>query len=1566
MIKRILKSKIFLTFVCTILVGLFVFSLVFFPTLNSQDETSNLPDSNVSTPAPNDDQITSQATGEWKDDRSSSWSTDSSGNYLISDGKQLAKLAYDVNTGASTYSGVTFKLTNNIDLSEHYWNPIGVPLSLPFSGILDGNNYCIYGLEISQTYNSNEAFVGLFGYLCFANVRNLIVIGNINVTANTPIKIGGITGYCDYSTIQNCMSDVTINLVSSDIHYVGGIAGFAYGDRNRSSIIQCANTADINVNATKIDSSSYTGGITGNTQNDVTIESCINYGIIDAKSIYVGGIAGYVYNSYSRDNSKYVTITKCINVGSVKKTKSPSTNSVYGYVGGLIGYMVASSSYDTYKVWDFWPFASHQEYKYYYASVNVTNCRSKAGCVECDSGSKSDSIAYRSNGTFSGYSSDCASNPDSSAYKIIAADSDYTLISNYKNIKRDFPILAWTCAPKEIKLGIYVESIDASGYNNALPDSYKSSQNTILQQKGSTTCRIIRTPTKITLFDITYDSFLGYQYIGVYSADAATNRDQMDKENGYPKITDQCEYVYKDGTYGAYADLPNSIGAFFNRNEFVINNIHIMKRNYVPDNILLDDFHEDNNDSSTTNIKFIDDKNKTLVNYNAKDLTGKTNSYYYSNNIALYQSTLNINVNLGSTTYYDYEIYGVYLFPNKSDIKKTIDDPNVDNYLLSIKNTNNSTAYTSLEFEKYINDINSSQYIYEYEIYIYLIAIRQTGTINAQHFTCKDVNEGYGTSDPNDDAEYKIYRGYYTEDASIAEQTTPNHKLIDPVRVYHRGGRNNKDNVTPYIDSYTRLNNPKGTYFRADASAPIYYRFCLDLSKSDLLGEQPAEYNNKTTNGDYPIIGGGASLTQGFLSTSGFSFVNKSTGEEDINGLLCLNNKVIYSIIISHAGTGIDIGKAMLATLEIKFVKYVSEDTASASLFVYTSYETPYDPNSQAASFKEGNVTTVNYSYVFLDDDGLEAEYTKDYSKDFDSKYVIETITEGNMSYYKITFDIKTYALFDFNNPSQSGKSGGTGISDSNKKQTLNHILSMKCFNTFNNSYYAGYRMVLTDDSQFYFSSSNDGYSDKKSNNISNISLYDLCFTNKISSAYCFFTFEEGEAIIRLHNSAASDGIKVRVNGELKHVDDDGVQGDDTFGNTSATDSYLLKLENIKSYSLIEFEIARNFSFNNIELSKFVGIYAAFYRGEYSMGVADENIEERQLLSWDQYYSFRFVPVLPVKKITEGDDSPVAEKRTFMIIIEYEIYNKEQTQPEQPKRVGNEYQITKPEDLYWIATQLALPAGQNVNGFKGITFRQMNDINFLDTTMLPIGYEQSPFMGIYDGQNYKITNLVMNQEYNTLRGVGLFGYIKNATIKNLEFENCQISGFSNVGVAVGYAENSNVINVRVYDSRAYHNSIYPSNEPAPKYSYNLVVYYVDDNVICRYIDGKPDDYVPQATALALLAGADSVIATHISGLLCGGVENSSVEVCLSYNAVANGDYDGVFIGQILYDDIADWAITYCVTNATLYDYNFNKFDFSNGENNLLETKYHCHDGQLDFNSLKSDDADPECYRKFWW
>jgi len=70
----------------------------------------------------------------------------------------------------------------------------------------------------------------------------------------------------------------------------------------------------------------------------------------------------------------------------------------------------------------------------------------------------------------------------------------------------------------------------------------------------------------------------------------------------------------------------------------------------------------------------------------------------------------------------------------------------------------------------------------------------------------------------------------------------------------------------------------------------------------------------------------------------------------------------------------------------------------------------------------------------------------------------------------------------------------------------------------------------------------------------------------------------------------------------------------------------------------------------------------------------------------------------------------------------------------------------------------------------------------------PIGTYTNPFEGTFDGDNHKITGLFIDRptEYN----VGLFGYAKNTTLKNLGIENCDVTGYSYVGSLVGYNDGS--------------------------------------------------------------------------------------------------------------------------------------------------------------------------------
>jgi len=130
--------------------------------------------------------------GSWMDGITSVDSTFGGGSgtegnpYLISTASHLAQFAYNVNAGTDLhYIGKHFKLTDNIDLSNHYWVPIGTE-SNTFNGYFDGNGKNISNMTIgsSETPITNPGVYGLFGAtgVIGAVIKDLGVT-NISITA---------------------------------------------------------------------------------------------------------------------------------------------------------------------------------------------------------------------------------------------------------------------------------------------------------------------------------------------------------------------------------------------------------------------------------------------------------------------------------------------------------------------------------------------------------------------------------------------------------------------------------------------------------------------------------------------------------------------------------------------------------------------------------------------------------------------------------------------------------------------------------------------------------------------------------------------------------------------------------------------------------------------------------------------------------------------------------------------------------------------------------------------------------------------------------------------------------------------------------------------------------------------------------------------------------------------------------------------------------------------------------------------------------------------------------------
>ena len=165
-----------------------------------------------------------------------------------------------------------------------------------------------------------------------------------------------------------------------------------------------------------------------------------------------------------------------------------------------------------------------------------------------------------------------------------------------------------------------------------------------------------------------------------------------------------------------------------------------------------------------------------------------------------------------------------------------------------------------------------------------------------------------------------------------------------------------------------------------------------------------------------------------------------------------------------------------------------------------------------------------------------------------------------------------------------------------------------------------------------------------------------------------------------------------------------------------------------------------------------------------------------KLLSLDEEYTF--INNLIVGNI--GDVSIVAKFITYNTTDSSYTIN--------PNK--SVYSISSAQDLVWLSGQVA-----QGNTFEGITINQTANIDMSGILFNPIGSIETPFKGVYNGNNHLIENLNLGNYNISYRG--LFGYVENATIKNVSLKNssANISGYSYVGGLIGSAKNSTIENV---------------------------------------------------------------------------------------------------------------------------------------------------------------------------
>ena len=214
-------------------------------------------------------------------------------------------------------------------------------------------------------------------------------------------------------------------------------------------------------------------------------------------------------------------------------------------------------------------------------------------------------------------------------------------------------------------------------------------------------------------------------------------------------------------------------------------------------------------------------------------------------------------------------------------------------------------------------------------------------------------------------------------------------------------------------------------------------------------------------------------------------------------------------------------------------------------------------------------------------------------------------------------------------------------------------------------------------------------------------------------------------------------------------------------------------------------------------------------------------------------------------------------------------------------KVDNPYIITKAEELAWFRDQvnsgnnkICAKIADNVEVIDLKDFCHASDAskNIEEKSWMPIGNGNIvKYRGTFDGNGKTITNLYIDASQTSQNNMGLFGYTYQSTIKNLTFENANVTNTqSNTGILVGKAGyGSTLQNIKI------------SNTCQIKGGNDFT------GGIAGYLDGNAYNCVNYAT----VQGTEDV------GGLFGYFESGTIKDCANYGDITGTSNVGNLIGN---------------------------------------------------------------------
>ena len=260
---------------------------------------------------------------------------------------------------------------------------------------------------------------------------------------------------------------------------------------------------------------------------------------------------------------------------------------------------------------------------------------------------------------------------------------------------------------------------------------------------------------------------------------------------------------------------------------------------------------------------------------------------------------------------------------------------------------------------------------------------------------------------------------------------------------------------------------------------------------------------------------------------------------------------------------------------------------------------------------------------------------------------------------------------------------------------------------------------------------------------------------------------------------------------------------------------------------------------------------------------------------------------------------------------------------------GNPYQIATPQQLALLAQQINSGTGGDAHYIltDDICLNIEND----SIDWLVIGKETSQnlpiyFRGVFDGNGHTIEKMIIRENH---VDAGLFGHTRGAVIKNLRVVDATIQIGCDIGIIVGQAYNTSIINCTVQNStisREHTSGSYVGGLVGGFYvadDYTDTVYVKDCVSEVRFMDperftiagGIVGRCIPFGTGCAVIENCENrgdVAGDEFVGGIVGSADNLPMVIkdCRNYGIVTSSRYAGGIVGCF-----CDGTITGCLNQS---------------------------------------------------